>query len=202
MFVITSDQRNSRDGDDLVPPALDLLDRLGEDRWAARPERTAGDEIQMATADPALALATLLTLTRTGDWSVGVGAGPVERPLPSSVRAGRGIAFVAAREAVERAKSASSRCTVVGGSGGHDADALVALLIDLRDRRSPEGWEVFDLLAEGMTQREAAERLGISAGAVSLRAKAAGLRLEEAATPALVHVLEHAADSPDDVDGP
>ena len=39
------------------------------------------------------------------------------------------------------------------------------------------------------TQREAAARLGISEGAVSLRVKSAGLRTEEAAVPALARVL-------------
>ena len=63
------------------------------------------------------------------------------------------------------------------------------LLVELRDRRTAEGWEVYDLLAEGITQREAAARLGISEGAVSLRVKSAGLRTEEAAVPALVRVL-------------
>ena len=202
MFVITSDQRDSRRGEDLVPAGLDLLDRLGTDRWAAQPERTAGDEIQVATADPSLTLTALLALTRRGDWSVWVGVGAVEDPLPESVRAGRGAAFVAAREAVERAKSSPSRCAITGGVVAEDTAALVALLIDLRDRRSREGWEVHDLLAQGMTQRDAAERLGISPGAVSLRAKAAGLRLEEAAVPALVHLLEHADRPRSDVDGP
>ena len=67
--------------------------------------------------------------------------------------------------------------------------ALVRLLVELRDRRSDEGWEVYDLLAEGLSQREAAARLGITPGAVSLRAKAAGLRAEEGAIPALERVL-------------
>ncbi|GMM96365.1 DNA-binding protein [Microbacterium sp. MTN4-26] len=198
MFVLTIDQRDSRRGADLVPAALDDLTELGGDGWAARPERTAGDEMQMATTDAALALRVLLTSTRSGAWSVGVGVGAVEAPLPRSVRAGRGAAFIAARDAVDRAKTTALRCAVSGGAAAQDGEALVHLLVDVRDRRSDEGWEVYDLLAEGLTQREAAERLGISAGAVSLRAKAAALRLEEAAVPALVHVLERADSSAED----
>jgi DNA-directed RNA polymerase specialized sigma24 family protein len=48
---------------------------------------------------------------------------------------------------------------------------------------------VHDLLAEGLNQRDAARRLGISEGAVSLRARNAGLRTEEAAAPAVQRLL-------------
>ena len=90
-------------------------------------------------------------------------------------------------------RRASSRLAVTGGTeAAADAESLVRLLVELRDRRSAEGWEVYDLLADGLTQREAAERLKITEGAVSLRAKAAGLRAEEAAVPALERVLSHA----------
>ena len=74
-----------------------------------------------------------------------------------------------------------------------DAEALVRLLVELRDRRTDEGWEAYDLLARGLTQREAAGELGISEGAVSRRVSAAGIRAEEAALPALAKVLEHAS---------
>ena len=72
-------------------------------------------------------------------------------------------------------------------------EAYLRLLVDLRDRRSAQGWEVADLLAQGLTQKRIAAQLGITPTAVSLRAKAAGLRLEEAALPALVRTLERLA---------
>lgn len=188
MFVVTADQRDSRANADLVPAALkDLTATQGV---ALAPERTAGDELQVAVADPAAVLSIVLTLTRSQQWSVGVGVGDVESPLPASVRAARGEAFVNARDAVDRAKKASTRLAITAPSEGADAEALVRLLVELRDRRSPEGWEVYDLLAAGHSQREAAALLDISEGAVSLRAKAAGLRAEEAAIPALERVLE------------
>jgi len=189
MYVVTTDQRDSRTSDDLVPAALAAVDGRGRHGLALAPERTAGDELQVAVADPETLLAIVLDLTRTGQWSVGVGVGEVESPLPDSVRAARGDAFVNAREAVDRAKKASTRLAITATEGGADAEALVRLLVELRDRRTAEGWEVYDLLAEGITQREAAARLGISEGAVSLRVKSAGLRTEEAAVPALVRVL-------------
>lgn len=189
MFVITTDQRDSRTHADLVPAGLGVIRAQGGTALALSPERTAGDEIQVAVEDAAALLSIVLELTRTGQWSVGVGVGAVESPLPDSVRAARGDAFVNAREAVERAKKASTRMAITATGGGSDAEALVRLLVDLRDRRTTEGWEIYDLLREGLTQREAAARLGISEGAVSLRVKSAGLRIEEAAVPALARVL-------------
>jgi len=196
MFVITSDQRDSRSSADLVPAALASVDAKGHQGLALAPERTAGDEIQVAVADAGALLGIVLDLTRSGRWSVGVGAGEVESPLPDSVRAARGEAFVNARDAVERAKKAATRVAITAPEGGADAEALVRLLVELRDRRTAEGWEIYDLLAEGITQREAAARLGISEGAVSLRVKSAGLRTEEAAVPALVRVLARLSPGP------
>lgn len=189
MYVITSDQRDSRTTADLVPAALAAVGRHARPGVSLPPERTAGDEVQVAVADADSLLAIVLDLTRTGRWSVGVGVGEVESPLPESVRAARGDAFVNARDAVDRAKKASTRVAITASDGGADAEALVRLLVELRDRRTTEGWEVYDLLAEGMTQREAAAQLGITEGAVSLRVKSAGLRTEEAAVPALIRVL-------------
>jgi DNA-binding NarL/FixJ family response regulator len=113
---------------------------------------------------------------------------------------------VNARDAVDRAKKATTRLAITAREdAGEDAEAILRLLVELRDRRTDEGWEVYDLLAEGLTQRQAAARLGISDGAVSLRAKAAGLRTEEAAVPALERLLARldaaeAAASPDPAD--
>jgi hypothetical protein len=189
MYVLTADQRASRANADAVPSALAVVARHGAGGLALPPERTAGDELQVAVADASAALSIVLELTRTGEWSVGLGVGAVEAPLPQSVRAARGQAFINARDAVDRAKKSSTRMAVTAPVGGADAEALVALLIELRDRRTPEGWEVYDLLADGLTQRDAAARLGVSEGAISLRAKAAALRVEEAAVPALERAL-------------
>ncbi len=190
MFVITADQRASRTSEDLVPAALDAVIALGAAHLVLAPERTAGDELQVAVTNARTTLAIALHLTRAEQWSVGVGVGNVEQPLPPTVRAARGSAFLHARDAVDRAKRTPTRIAIAGGQGAADAEALTRLLIELRDRRSAEGWEVYDLLAAGMNQRDAAAQLEISESAVSLRARAAGLRSEEAAIPALEHVLE------------
>lgn len=197
MFVVTADQRDSRVNDDLVPAGIAAVNAAAGPRIALAPERTAGDEIQTAVVAAAGVLEIVLELTRQRTWRVGVGVGPVEMPLPANVRAARGPAFVHARDAVERAKRAPTRVALTGADGAADAEALLRLLIELRDRRTAEGWEIYDLLAAGLSQRDAAARLGITESAVSLRVRNAGLRTEEAAVPALERVLSRLDSSPD-----
>jgi hypothetical protein len=188
---MTVDQVGSRRGDDRVEAIL--VDR---DAWRARgallgPDRTAGDEFQLLFDDPAAALDAVLRLTRDGGWSVGVGVGAVETPLPTTTGAARGPAFVAARDAVEAAKHAPRRLVVAAEdeAAATGVTALVGLLLEVRARRSPEGWEVADVLATGMSQARIAQRLQVTPQAISLRARAAAVRLEQDAVPALVAAL-------------
>jgi len=193
MFVITADQVNSRGELDRAPAALAMLEDL-DSSFATEADRNAGDEIQIVTESAETALEVLLRLSRTEQWSVGVGVGAVRLPLPRMAREASGAAFIEAREAVAAAKRRPTRFALRAGSdslnGGAHAMALVELLISLRDRRSAEGWEVCDLLATGINQAEAAESLGITPQAVSLRLRIAGWRIEQDARPALAVVLE------------
>src|SRR6476469_8935929 len=92
-------------------------------------ERTAGDEVQGVTDSPDAVIELALDLIRRGHWSIGIGIGPVEEPLPASTRAGRGPAFEAARVAVERAKRAPAKMAVEGGDPARAADAEAALTL-------------------------------------------------------------------------
>jgi hypothetical protein len=92
MFVLTVDQRGSRRDVDRVG---DIIDDMADRRLLRPFERTAGDEIQAVTDDPALLVLVALELIRREHWSVGIGIGPVEQPLPRQTRAGRGPAFEA-----------------------------------------------------------------------------------------------------------
>jgi len=74
---------------------------------------------------------------------------------------------------------------------GEDVEALLTLLLLLRQRRTGEGWEAVDLLDRGLAQVEIAASLGISTAAVSQRVKAALWKVEQAARPALVRLLEN-----------
>jgi hypothetical protein len=199
MFAITADQVDSRHGDDLVEGELAVLSRIGGSQLLLPPDRSAGDELQVASPDAKAALDMVLHLTRDGRWSVGLAIGEVRRPLPTSTRALAGSAFVLARGAVEAAKKKPTRFALAIEEGRHpDAETLqplIELLLQLRDRRTPEGWELADLLRAGLSQKEAADRLGITPQAVSLRAQSAHVRTELAAQTALARLLQTSAES-------
>jgi hypothetical protein len=197
MFVITADQIDSRVSEDRVGAERDRIQAAHGAMLALPADRTAGDELQVLTDDAGTALALALELTRSRDFHVGIGVGPVRSPLPASTREASGPAFFAARDAATRAKRSDTRLAVhwqrepQGSSErAEDAEALLALLLILRERRSAAGWELFDLLAAGHTQAEAAAQLGISAPAASARARAANIRAELAALPGLTRLLE------------
>lgn len=174
VIVVTVDQRGSREASDAVDAALEAH----RDLALLRPlERTAGDEFQGVLDDPAVLTALLERLLRSGGWHVGIGAGEVENPLPESTRAGRGPAYVAAREAVTGAKSAPWRLRVAGDepAAARRLESAVWLWAAVLDRRSVRGWEVADLVDTGLRYDAVAQRLGISQSAVSQRATAAGI---------------------------
>ncbi|NNC13398.1 DNA-binding protein [Planctomonas sp. JC2975] len=195
MFVITADQVDSRHRTDIVDETQHELQGEFAEHLVLAVDRNAGDEVQALTADAGAALGIVLALDRGSAWSIGVGCGAIREPLPSSVRAATGQAFFAAREAVDAAKKRATRFAVRSGADAaagqaSDIEAMIDLLLTVRSRRSTAGWELYDLLADGMTQRDAAARLGISEPAVSSRARAAGIHPEAAAVPALTRLLQ------------
>lgn len=193
MFVMTVDQRRSRRDIDRVP---DLLDRY-RDFDLVRPfERTAGDEVQAVCEDAATVVAIALDLVATPHWSVGIGVGSVELPLPDTTRAGRGQAFEAARDAVTRAKNAPAALAVTGPEpeAAEDAETASTLVAILVARRSDQGREAVALMAEGMSQTDAAQRLDISKQAMSQRLSVAGWHVENAGRT-LASRLLNAADA-------
>lgn len=177
VVVLTVDQDGSREGSDQVPDALEVLSPVA----TRLPfERTVGDEFQGVLDDPLAVVAALERLLRAGVWNIGIGIGAVETPLPDHARAGRGPAYLAAREAVTAAKSSPWHARALAGEG-HDSEgaraleSAVWLWAALLGRRTTRGWEVADLVDEGLTYDETASRLGITQSAVSQRAAAAGI---------------------------
>jgi hypothetical protein len=177
-FVLVADQVASRTEPDRVPAALTALAGVP----AVLPfERTAGDEVQGLLAEPAAVVTAVTRLTRLDGWRLGIGAGRVEQPLPRSTRAARGDAYLAARTAITAARKAPTGLALtipadVGASGygelaavARDAESALWLLRSLLARRSEEGWELVDLLDQGLSNTDAAARLGISPSAVSQR---------------------------------
>jgi hypothetical protein len=195
MFVITADQVKSRSMPDVVDDTRAALQSRFAASLALEVDRNAGDELQALTTEAETALAIVLDLDRADEWSVGLGCGQVREPLPDTARAATGPAFFAARDAVGAAKKRQTRFALRAGSANEalrasDAEALIDLLLTLRSRRSAAGWELYDLMTTGMTQRDAAARLGISEPAVSSRARAAGIHPEAAAVPALARLIQ------------
>ncbi|HEY9499335.1 MAG TPA: DNA-binding protein [Terrimesophilobacter sp.] len=192
MFVITADQVNSRATADIVGETISRVNTRSAGALLLPADRTAGDELQLLVASAEPALQIILDLTRTGRWSVGCGFGAVNQPLPSSIREAAGSAFIAARAAVDRAKKRPTRFALEHEAGpveAADTEAFIDLLLVIRARRSVEGWELYDLMTEELTQAQAADRLGISPQAASKRAKAAELRAERAAIAPLLRAM-------------
>ena len=191
--MLTVDQRASRRGPDRVADALRLLE--GAVPMLLGFERTAGDEFQGVLGDPAHVVDVALRLVRMGGWSIGVGAGPVQTPLPESTRAGAGPAFLAARRAVDAAKQRPFRLAVRGAvpPEAADAQAVLSALAGLVDRRSEQAWAAIELVEQGRTQSDAATELGISRQAVGQRLAAGMWELEKELRPTAARLLARAA---------
>jgi hypothetical protein len=192
-YVLTVDQRASRSNPDRVPEVLRRLNSVVPTVLGF--ERTAGDEFQGVLADPDDVVEVVLNLVRSGDWSIGVGAGPVQTPLPPSTRAGAGPAFLSARRAVDAAKQRPARLAVRGvvGEDAADAQAVLTALAVIVDRRSDQAWEAITLVGSGRTQADAATALGISRQAVGQRLAAGMWDLERELRPTASRCLTRAA---------
>lgn len=204
-WALTIDQRHSRISPDAVPrllaaladlPVLDLdveADPSGVDapsqeaarapRWDLLPERTAGDEVQAFTADPATLVAATWTVCGAGRWWCGIGMGQVDTPLPSSTREATGTAYLAARDAVTAAKTSLGGMVVRSGPPSPSSPSAAAppsahqirfirameVVSDLAGSTTPAVREVCALYDRGMTTARAAQQLGVSAAAISQR---------------------------------
>jgi hypothetical protein len=191
-FVLTVDQRRSRRSADRVPGVLAALSGVPT---VLRFERTAGDEFQGVLDDPAVVVDVVRRLVRDGGWSIGVGAGPVQTPLPGSTRAGAGPAFIAARSAVEAAKRRPFRIAVRGVAvePAADAQAVLTALAALVERRSDQAWEAIALVESGRTQAQAAAELGVTRQAVGQRLAAGLWEVERDLRPTAARLLARAA---------
>ncbi|MFN3600596.1 MAG: hypothetical protein ACK4UY_04315 [Dietzia sp.] len=201
MYVVTIDQRGSRVAEDLVPG---LLRTLADVPCAAAFERTAGDEVQGLLTDAAAVRSALLVALRGGEWHCGVGAGEVDDDsYASGTRAGRGPAYLAARDAVEAAKGLSGSVAVrVPAAAGQDAadwaadcEAVWALTAPLVLDRTEAQWRVVDAVDRSPTQAAAAHDLDITPASVNGALRLSRIREERAAYPALDRLLAgaHAA---------
>ncbi|MDJ0339590.1 DNA-binding protein [Cryobacterium sp. PH31-O1] len=209
MFVITADQIDSRHDHDRAREMIGHLLAQAPHAFSLPPDQTAGDEIQLLVSAARPALDAILALHRSGHWSIGLGVGTVRTPLPESTRQATGEAFIAARDAVTRAKRTEAHFALEVEADASDTietatgiEALVTMLLLLRQRRTPAGWQAGDLFETGMAQTSIARTLGVTTGAVSQRLKAAQYRVDQAARPALIRLLEQLDRGPNDPAGP
>lgn len=202
MYVLTVDQRGSTGRPDRVPEVLARLDEMLAGRGVVVPfARTVGDEVQGVLDDPEAVVEVVLDLLRDGGWSLGLGVGPVDEPLPAVSREASGTAFVRAREAVEQAKSRAATATVAvrgePAARAAEVEALLRLLAAVVDRRTAPGWEAVDALARvGGTQKDVARALGVSEQAVSQRLRTALWPEEAAARPVVARLLGELHEGP------
>ncbi|AWB94161.1 hypothetical protein C3E78_11995 [Aeromicrobium chenweiae] len=184
---MTIDQRRSRENADGVPG---LLAALREHVLVREFERTAGDEVQGLSDDPAVVVDVVCSVVATQDWWVGVGVGAVDEPIPRSVRASRGPALIAARAAVERSSSTAVGLAVEGEGTRHAETALHALARVITDR-TEGGAEAVAAMAPGRTQKDVARQLGISPQALSRRLQVARWPEEQRLRDLATHLLAH-----------
>ncbi|MFJ2508972.1 MarR family transcriptional regulator [Arthrobacter citreus] len=201
MFVLTIDQKDSRNTSDRVPGLIELL---GSEELELPFERTVGDEVQGVASSPSVAVNAALLAIRQGGWSVGIGVGTVGLPLPASSREAGGEAFIAARAAVERAKKTGDRPPLAvaaapeAGAGAAEAaahaEAVLVLIAGLVCSRSEAEWRILEHVDPHKwgAQSAAARMLGVSSQAVSNAVQRAKWQEEWAARPAAAVLLERA----------
>lgn len=155
-------------------------------------ERTIGDEVQGAMASAADALHATVTIARLGGWSIGIGVGDVELPLPDSTRQLRGAAPIAARAAVEHARRRSEPRISIRGDETEAcaaAEAVLRLYGALLATRSNLAWRAIDLLRAGSTHARAGATLGVTRQAVGQRLEAARWDVDEGALRVISHLF-------------
>lgn len=191
-FVLTINQRDSRESGDLVP---DLIRSLRQLPAAVPFQRSVGDEAQGVLADASTAVDAALAALRQRRWNVGIGVGELHLPLRQSVLENDGYGLVYARRAVERARKAGERIplAVDGPDPGiaAEAQAVLRLLGQIVASRTDAEWKVLDLMTPGARgqQKYVAEILGITTQAVSKAVVRSHWQEEWATRPAAARLL-------------
>ncbi|MCC3275801.1 MULTISPECIES: hypothetical protein [unclassified Arthrobacter] len=191
-FVLTINQRDSREAGDLVPQLIRSLRHLP----AALPfQRTVGDEASGVLNDASAAVAAALSAVRERRWHVGIGVGELHVPLPADLTDARGYGLVYARRAVERAQRSGDRVPLaVEGPDAElaaEAEAVLRLLGLIVAARTEAEWKVLDLMTPGARgqQKFVAQELGITAQAVSKAVVRSHWNEEWATRPAAARLL-------------
>ncbi len=193
MYVLTINQRDSREVGDLVPELIKSLRHLP----AAIPfQRSVGDEAIGAVGEASTAIDAALIALRSRRWHVGVGVGELRQPLPSEIKDAEGYGLVYARRAVNRAQKTGERVPLAVSGPDADvaaeAEAVLRLLGQIVATRTDAEWKVLDLMTPGARgqQKFIAEELGITGQAVSKAVVRSHWVEEWACRPAAARLLD------------
>lgn len=192
MYVVTMDQRNSRDVGDMVPQ---LVRQLRNIPAVIEFQRSVSDEVQGVTVDAADAIDAALSALRGGSWSVGIGVGRVDDPLPEKIVEASGYGMVYSRRAAERALKIHDQVPLAVEGLERDlaaeSEAVLRLLGRIVAVRSQSEWNVVDLMIPGVRgqQKAVAAELGITPQAVSKAVVRSLWQEEWAARPAAARLL-------------
>ena len=193
LFVVTINQRDSRDVGDLVP---ELLREFRFVDSVVPFQRSVGDELQGVVGSAKVAVDVALRAIRFRRWHVGIGVGEVHSPLPEHITDAEGYGLVYSRRAVNRAQKTGERIPLaIEGPDSEvsaEAEAVLRLLGQIVYTRTEAEWNVLDLMTPGARgqQKLIAQELGITTQAVS-KAVIRSHWVEEWATrPAAARLLD------------
>ncbi|MDF9278999.1 hypothetical protein P4U43_14510 [Arthrobacter sp. EH-1B-1] len=193
MFVVTINQRDSRDVGDLVP---ELLREFRFIDTVVPFQRSVGDELQGVVGSAGVAVDVALKGIRYRRWHVGIGVGEVHSPLPERITDAEGYGLVYSRRAVNRAQKTGERIPLaVEGPDSEvsaEAEAVLRLLGQIVYTRTDAEWNVLDLMTPGARgqQKLIAQELGITTQAVSKAVIRSHWMEEWATRPAAARLLD------------
>ncbi|WP_346028045.1 hypothetical protein [Arthrobacter parietis] len=193
MFVVTINQRDSRDVGDLVP---ELLREFRFIDTVVPFQRSVGDELQGVVGSAGVAVDVALKAIRYRRWHVGIGVGEVHSPLPERITDAEGYGLVYSRRAVNRAQKTGERIPLaVEGPDSEvsaEAEAVLRLLGQIVHTRTDAEWNVLDLMTPGARgqQKLIAQELGITTQAVSKAVIRSHWMEEWATRPAAARLLD------------
>ena len=193
LFVVTINQRDSRDVGDLVP---ELLREFRFIDTVVPFQRSVGDELQGVVGSAGVAVDVALKAIRYRRWHVGIGVGEVHSPLPERITDAVGYGLVYSRRAVNRAQKTGERIPLaVEGPDSEvsaEAEAVLRLLGQIVHTRTDAEWNVLDLMTPGARgqQKLIAQELGITTQAVSKAVIRSHWMEEWATRPAAARLLD------------
>lgn len=145
--------------------------------------RSGVEDIRFTCSTPEGLCNLAMALLADGDWAVGIGVGSQAARL-SALALGAHPRRGDIRVRMEPDRS---------GHAASDIEAAFRLVGHMLAKRSPAGREATALLRSGLSQVDAADRLGITKQAISQRLAAAGWSAEQAGWGLVVNLLSAAS---------